>query len=41
MCNEHKPGGTNPSNLAPMALAQAGGDSGGGYPIGSIAVTVS
>lgn len=34
--NDHKPGGTNAITMAPMNLAQAGRDSAGGYPIGTI-----
>lgn len=32
--NEHKSGGTNVVNFAPMALAQNGRDAGGAYPVG-------
>jgi hypothetical protein len=34
--NEHKPDASNAVDYAPMTLAQAGRDSSGGYPIGSI-----
>lgn len=34
--NDHKSGGTNAITMAPMNLAQAGRDSAGGYPIGTI-----
>lgn len=37
--NEHKPNGTNLVNYPPMALAQAGRDQGGNYPIASIQLT--
>jgi hypothetical protein len=36
--NEHKSGGSNPVNFAPMNLAQAGRNASGGYPIGSFRV---
>ena len=37
--NQHKAGGTHVvTNMAPMSLAQAGRDSSGGYPIGTVAV---
>lgn len=39
MWNEHKPSGTNTVTMAPMNLAQAGRDSSGAYPIGSIALS--
>ncbi|WP_319445962.1 MULTISPECIES: DUF4832 domain-containing protein [unclassified Mycobacterium] len=35
---EHKSGGSNPVNFAPMSLAQAGRNAAGGYPIGSFRV---
>jgi hypothetical protein len=37
--NEHKPNAINAVNYAPMTLAQAGRDSGGGYLIGSFRLT--
>jgi hypothetical protein len=37
--NEHKPNAINTVNYAPMTLAQAGRDEGGGYPIGSFQLT--
>lgn len=38
--NEHKAAGTNVvTNMPPMRLAQAGRDSSGGYPIGTVAVS--
>jgi Domain of unknown function (DUF4832) len=37
--NDHKPSGTNTVNYPPMALAQAGRGSDGGYLIGSIQLT--
>jgi hypothetical protein len=37
--NEHKPNAINVVNYAPMTLAQAGRDSGGGYLIGSFRLT--
>jgi hypothetical protein len=37
--NEHKSGGTHAVNFAPLKLAQAARDSGGGYPIGSFQVS--
>ena len=39
--NEHKPNAINAVNYAPMTLAQAGRDNGGGYPIGSFQLTDS
>ncbi|OBB22313.1 hypothetical protein A5792_06660 [Mycolicibacterium peregrinum] len=39
MWNDHKAGGTHVvTNMSPMNLAQAGRDSSGGYPIGTVAV---
>ena len=37
--NEHKPHAINTVDYPPMTLAQAGRDSGGGYPIGSFRLT--
>jgi hypothetical protein len=37
--NEHKPNSINAVNYAPMTLAQAGRDTGGGYLIGSFRLT--
>jgi hypothetical protein len=37
--NEHKPNAINAVNYAPMTLAQAGRDTGGGYLIGSFRLT--
>ncbi|MGB7145628.1 MAG: DUF4832 domain-containing protein [Mycobacterium sp.] len=37
--NEHKPNAINAVDYAPMTLAQAGRDTGGGYPIGSFRLT--
>jgi hypothetical protein len=37
--NEHKPNGINAVDYAPMTLAQAGRDNGGGYLIGSFRLT--
>jgi uncharacterized protein DUF4832 len=37
--NEHKPNAINPVSYAPMTLAQAGRDSGGGYLIGRFQLT--
>ncbi|WP_187776290.1 DUF4832 domain-containing protein [Antrihabitans cavernicola] len=36
--NEHKSGGTNTVDFAPMALAQGGRDSSGAYPIGGFTI---
>ena len=37
--NEHKPNTSNAVDYAPMTLAQAGRDNGGGYLIGSFQLT--
>lgn len=39
MWNEHKSSGTNVVAMAPMNLAQAGRDSSGAYPIGTVALS--
>lgn len=39
MWNEHKSSGTNALTMEPMNLAQAGRDSSGAYPIGSISLS--
>lgn len=39
MWNEYKAGGTYPVTMAPMTLAQAGRDSTGAYPIGTVTLS--